>query len=184
MRVHYVVPPQPDPEFALSRFHVYLLPGAQPSTPERLGAAVQRSFSAADAGATDIAGAVASVEVGQLWGDFTYQVGVVYEDRCTHASALTTTSITTEPQQFQQVEGFCFLATAAYGASWVAQVQALRWFRDAYLLKNSPIGRDLVRFYYMYSPPLARVARRQAVLRGMVRVVLAPLTDLVRLGHG
>ena len=186
VRVHYVVPPQPDPEFTLSRVHVYLLPGAQPLTPERLGAAVQRSYSTADASTADAsaADAAGSVEVDQLWGDFTYQVGVVYEDRCTHTSALTTTSITTESQQFQQVEGFCFLATAAYGASWVAQVQALRWFRDAYLLNNSLIGRDLVRFYYMYSPPLARVVRRQAVLRGMVRVVLAPLTDLVRLGHG
>ncbi len=187
IRVHYTVPPQPDPEFALSRLHVYLLPGAQPLTPERLGAAVQRSYSAADASAADAstagAAGTASVEVDQLWGDFTYQVGVAYEDRCTHASALTTTSITTEPQQFQQVEGFCFLATAAYGASWVAQVQALRWFRDAYL-QASPIGRDLVRFYYTYSPPLARVVRHQAVLRGMVRVVLAPLTELARLGRG
>jgi hypothetical protein len=181
VRVRYTVPRPSDPEFELSRVHVYLLPGSQPLTNDRLGAAIQRTFGAADAGT---AGVSSSVEVDQLWGDFTYQVGVVYEDRCAHTSALVTTSITTEAQQFQQVEGFCFLATAAYGASWVSQVQALRYFRDAYLLKNSTIGRDLVRFYYSYSPPLARVVRRQAVLRGMVRVVLAPLTDLARLGAG
>ena len=71
------------------------------------------------------------------------------------------------------------LKTAAYGAAWVGQVQAMRWFRDAYL-KSSPIGRDVVRFYYTYSPPLARVVHHQPVLRGMARVVLQPFADLAR----
>ncbi len=176
VRVHYTVPAAQDRDFALSRLHVYLLPGDGPLTMDNLGAAVQRTYSAADAGAI---GAPASVEVDQLWGDFTYQLGVVYEDRCANTSALVSASVTTLPQKFQQVEGFCFLATAAYGASWVAQVQALRWLRDAYLA-GSPLGREFVRFYYTYSPPLADVVRHQPVLRGMVRVVLQPLAQVVR----
>jgi hypothetical protein len=176
VRVHYTVPAAQDRDFALARLHVYLLPGAKPLTMDNLGAAVQRTYSAADAGAI---GTAASVEVDQLWGDFTYQIGVVYEDRCANTSALASASVTTDPQQFQQVEGFCFLATAAYGAGWVAQVQALRWLRDAYL-ERSPLGREFVRFYYTYSPPLADVVRHQPVLRGMVRVVLQPLAQLVR----
>ncbi len=183
VRVHYTVPPQTDPAFALGRVQVYLLPGSQPLTDDRLGAAVLRSFGAVDAGTPGTPGTPHHVDVDQLWGNFTYQVGVAYQDRCANPSALVSASVTTPAQKFQQVEGFCFLATAAYGASWVAQVQALRWFRDAYL-EASPVGHDLVRFYYTYSPPLARVVRRQAVLRGMVRIVLAPLTDLARIGAG
>ena len=36
-------------------------------------------------------------------------------------------------------------------------------------------------FYYTYSPPLARVIHHQPLLRGMVRVVLQPVTDVARL---
>jgi hypothetical protein len=43
------------------------------------------------------------------------------------------------------------------------------------------MGQDLVRFYYTYSPPLARVIHHQPLLRGMVRVVLQPVTDVARL---
>jgi hypothetical protein len=174
-RVSFTVPKQSDPEFALTRLNIYLLPGTAPLTADNLGAAQQRSLGPADAGTP---GEPLSVEVDQLFGDFTYQVGVVYTDKCANPSALVTAPVTTPAQKFQQVEGFCFLATAAYGAAWVAQVQALRWFRDAYL-ERSALGRDVVRFSYTYSPPLARVVRRQPVLRGMVRTVVGPLADLV-----
>ncbi|MFY0541033.1 CFI-box-CTERM domain-containing protein [Nannocystis pusilla] len=81
----------------------------------------------------------------------------------------------------------CFVATAAWGAPWAAQVAALRSFRDAYL-KTTATGVDLVRFYYAYSPPLARVIQHEPLLRGLARVVLQPVADAAslatRASHG
>jgi hypothetical protein len=164
-------------DFDLGKVRVHVLPGDAPLTADNLAAAVDRSFPA------DVVpgpGERARVEVDQLWGNYSYQLGVTYQDRCANVSPVVAAAITTPPQKFQQVEGFCFLATAAFGANWAPQVQALRHLRDAYL-KTSPLGRDLVRFYYTYSPPLARVAAEQPLLRGMVRVVVAPVADLAGL---
>lgn len=177
VRVHYTLPTVTDPAARAAKLHVYMLPGEEPLTTANLGAAVERSFAAGELAAP---GAPGFVDVDQLWGNFTYQVGVAYADRCTSASTLVTAEVTTPAQEFQQVDGLCFVSTAAYGAAWLPQVQALRWFRDAYL-KTSPIGRDFVRFYYTFSPPIAGVIARQPVLRGMVRVVLQPVADLARL---
>ena len=174
VRVHYQIPSEQPSGFELTKLRVYLLTGEHALTQGNLSAAYERSFSAAEVARPGVPG---TVEVDQLWGNYTYQIGVTYQDKCANESGLVTAAITTEPQKFQQVEGFCFLATAAYGAAWVAQVQALRWFRDA-ILKTSPIGRDLVRFYYAYSPPLAGVIQHQPLLRGMVRVVVQPVADL------
>ena len=174
VRVTYTLPPQTDPDFMLSRVRVHLLNGEMPLTPERLASAQLPAFQVVE---TATPGAGGILEVDQLWGNFTYQVGVTYQDKCGNTSGLTSAAITTDAQEFQQVEGFCFLATAAYGGAWVGQVQALRWFRDAYL-KTSPVGRDLVRFYYTYSPPLARIVAHQPVLRGMVRIVVQPIADM------
>lgn len=177
VRLTFTIPQQSDPDFDLTRVKVYYITGDMDFTSELLGAAVERSFGADELGEP---GAPMSVEVDQLWGDYHYQFAVVYEDKCANGSALATAAITTEAQKFQQVEGACFVATAAYGAPWAAQVQALRGFRDAHL-KASPAGIDLVRFYYAYSPPLARVIQREPLLRGMARVVLQPVADAARL---
>lgn len=177
VRVHYTLPPQDDPDFTVAQLSVHLLTGEEPLTEDKLGAAQLARFTVVEPGG---AGEPAILEVDQLWGNYTYQIGVTYKDKCGNRSALVAAPVTTDAQKFQQVEGFCFIATAAYGAAWVSQVQALRWFRDAYL-KGSPIGRDLVRFYYSYSPPLARVVQHQPLLRGMVRVVVQPLADMARL---
>ncbi|MCY1010255.1 hypothetical protein OV079_32745 [Nannocystis pusilla] len=83
-----------------------------------------------------------TVTVRELWGDYTYQFGVVYTDGCAQRSALASLGFTTEPQRFQTVEGFCFLATAAYGASWTAQVAALRAFRDFFKRVGDGGGPD------------------------------------------
>jgi len=160
----------------LSRIRVYHINGDMPVDETTLGAALETSFNA------DIAtpGEPTTIEIDQLWGNYTYQFAIAYEDRCANRSELASASITTDAQEFQQVEGFCFLATAAYGAPWVAEVGALRTFRDAFL-KISPTGRDLVRFYYTYSPPLAQVIQREPVMRGMVRAVVQPIADVARM---
>jgi hypothetical protein len=180
VRVHYTIPAGQSPGFELARLNVYVLTGDMDLTPDRLGAAYERSFNAAE---LNPAGTPDAVEVDQLWGNYTYQIGVTYQDKCATESDLVTAEITTEPQKFQQVEGLCFLATAAYGAPWVTEVLALRWLRDAYL-NASPLGRDFVRFYYTYSPPLAAVVHHQPILRGMVRMVVQPVADLAGGLHG
>ena len=65
----------------------------------------------------------------------------------------------------------CFIATAAYGSSAAVEIDVLRSFRDAVLLK-SVSGRDYVAFYYAASPPLARCISEHEVLRTVVRELL------------
>jgi hypothetical protein len=84
-----------------------------------------------------------------------------------------------------QDEGGCFIATAAYGADWHAEVLALRDFRDRLLLTHAP-GRWLVARYYELSPPVADYIREHPVLKPLVRFVLAPavVASLFLLGGG
>jgi hypothetical protein len=67
----------------------------------------------------------------------------------------------------------CFVATAAFGVNWAAEVQALRDFRDAYLVTNRP-GRDFVRWYYRNGPVAADVIDRYPVTKPLVRALLTP----------
>lgn len=68
----------------------------------------------------------------------------------------------------------CFIATAAYGHYSAPQVQALREFRDRYLITNEP-GRAFVRWYYRYGPIGAEFIQAHPWLKPMVRVTLLPL---------
>jgi hypothetical protein len=70
--------------------------------------------------------------------------------------------------------GWCFIATAAYGSYMEPHVMALRQFRDSYLLTNK-LGAKFVEAYYKYSPPLADYIAKHDNLRSIVRVGLAPL---------
>jgi len=68
----------------------------------------------------------------------------------------------------------CFIATAAYGFYSAPQVQALRDFRDRYLLTNAP-GRAFVAWYYHYGPRGAHFINQHPWLKAPVRVALLPL---------
>ncbi|MCY0988120.1 hypothetical protein OV203_13360 [Nannocystis sp. ILAH1] len=173
VQVSFRLPPPADPTIALKEVQVFSIASSASLTEDLLGAAHQSSFAAAELNVTE---GLVTVEVGELWADYTYQFGVRYEDACTNRSPLVMAQITTEAQKFQTVDTFCFLATAAWGAPWAAQVAALRAFRDDYL-KTTPTGVDLIRFYYAHSPPLARVIAREPLLRGLARVVLQPVAD-------
>lgn len=67
----------------------------------------------------------------------------------------------------------CFIATAAYGYYSAPQVQALREFRDRYLMTTTP-GRAFVGWYYTYSPIAAQFINEHPGLKPAVRVALLP----------
>jgi hypothetical protein len=67
----------------------------------------------------------------------------------------------------------CFIATAAYGYYSAPQVQALREFRDRYLMTNAP-GRAFVRWYYQHGPAGAQFINDHPWLKPFVRTALMP----------
>lgn len=70
--------------------------------------------------------------------------------------------------------GGCFIATATYGTPMTSEIDVLRRLRDEYLLTN-PLGAVFVDAYYRSSPPIADAVGKSDVLRGTVRLVLAPV---------
>ena len=71
----------------------------------------------------------------------------------------------------------CFIATAAYADPSHPDVEILRQFRDRYLMK-SRLGRDFVRLYYRYSPPVAKFVAKYAFLRAVSRAALYPVVAI------
>lgn len=67
----------------------------------------------------------------------------------------------------------CFIATAAYGYYSAPQVQALRAFRDQYLMASAP-GRAFVDWYYRYGPIGAKFINAHTWLKPVVRTALMP----------
>jgi hypothetical protein len=77
-------------------------------------------------------------------------------------------------------QGFCFIATAAYGSYQSPFVMVLRDFRDRVLLP-SPAGARFVAWYYRSSPPLAAWISPRPWARFAVRLVLWPVIALAGL---
>ena len=74
-------------------------------------------------------------------------------------------------------QGFCFVATAAYGDYDSPMVRVLREFRDRELLTNG-IGRDFVDLYYRASPPAASFIAAHPTARFAARQALTPVVVL------
>jgi hypothetical protein len=74
----------------------------------------------------------------------------------------------------------CFIATAAYGSSLDPHVQALREFKNEYLVPHW-FGRKLIKVYYTLSPPIAKWVAKNEFLKSTVRIVLWPIVGLVHL---
>lgn len=65
----------------------------------------------------------------------------------------------------------CFIATAVYGDNSCYEVRSLRSFRDEKLQTNI-LGRCLVKFYYLVSPPIAAWLVGKPKLSSYIRVFL------------
>lgn len=181
VRVHFTVPQRELEAGAaeVSNVVLYYRQGLMPLTDANAGAAVQQIPPVEQCSGEIVPGEPAWCDVTELFGNYDYQIGIAYEDECGNVSGITAGQVRTPAQEFAQVEGFCFVATAAWGAPWADRVQALRWFRDRYLRTNA-IGAAFVAFYYASSPPLARAIEDEPLARAVARVVLAPLTDIAR----
>lgn len=70
-------------------------------------------------------------------------------------------------------KGACFIATAAYGYYSGPEVQALRAFRDRYLLTNGP-GSLFVQWYYRNGPAAAALLEAHPGFKPVVRAALLP----------
>ena len=72
----------------------------------------------------------------------------------------------------------CLIATAAFGSELAPQVQALREFRDGFIMKTFA-GRNFMTafnaFYYSWSPYVARAEYENPILRSLIRSSIYPL---------
>lgn len=176
VRVHFTVPDLGE-DTEIRNVRVFYRVGDMELTEENAGSAIQAMIDPDDCGAPLEPGVTTWCEVNELFANTNYQIGIRYEDRCANASEIAAGSITTPAQEFATVEGFCFVATAAWGAPWADKVQALRWFRDLYLRSNA-VGSAFVAFYYSYGPAAARAIAPSPYARAVAREVLRPLADL------
>lgn len=73
----------------------------------------------------------------------------------------------------------CFIATAAYGTPLAEEINVLRKFRDDNLQLSS-IGKRFIDFYYLISPPIAKLISSRSCLRKFVRYILNPLVTFLK----
>lgn len=90
-----------------------------------------------------------------------------------------TKTVTTTVAATQAVGGLkCLIATAAFGSEIAPQVQALREFRDGFILQTfagSEFMRVFNAFYYSWSPAVAEAERHNPALRDAVKMSIYPL---------
>jgi len=79
--------------------------------------------------------------------------------------------------------GGCFIATAAFGTSTSHEINVLRSFRDNFLARERA-GRKLIAFYYIVSPPIAKIIEKSSALKFVTRVVLNPIIKAVQKAIG
>ncbi len=107
---------------------------------------------------------------------YSYLVQACNDDGCSDSNQV---SAKTSGDSDDHVHINCFIATAVYRDAFHPDVQALRKFRDEYLMGN-PAGRASVRFYYRYSPPVADFVARHELLRIPLRAAFVPIAASAR----
>jgi len=82
-------------------------------------------------------------------------------------------------RECERKEG-CFIATAVMGSPLTSEISVLRAFRDKFMMKNA-YGRNLVRIYYVISPPIATLVSKNTLLKTLLkRWVVMPLVVTVK----
>ncbi|MFO0632438.1 MAG: CFI-box-CTERM domain-containing protein [Nannocystaceae bacterium] len=178
VRVHFAIPADATTE-QIRNVRLYYRSGTMALDESNVGAAIQATATLADCSGPFEPGVQMWCDVDELFGRYTYQIGLRYEDGCSNRSTLVAGMVETPAQKFQTVDGFCFIATAAWGGAWTDRVQALRYFRDLYL-RQTGFGTALVEFYYFNSPKLAGLIAERPWARALTRAVLSPVADLAR----
>ncbi len=92
------------------------------------------------------------------------------------------------PSSFKRLQMYkkyqtCFVATAAWGDPLAHEVVAFRLFRELYL-RNNPLGRRFIVFYYRHGGVVAGMIAGSRFRRSAVRGMLAPLLWGIRLLPG
>lgn len=81
----------------------------------------------------------------------------------------------------QSDESNCFIATECYNSPDCRQVRVLRKFRDEILL-STILGSMFIKYYYLYSPKIARYIRKKPKFKKLLRTyVLDLLVKLIQL---
>ncbi len=177
IRVHFSIPEDAGDE--LRNVRLFYRTGDVELSDANAGSAIQSVPSLGECSGPIEAGASGWCDLRELFGNYNYQVGLEYEDKCSNKSSLVADTAKTPTQEFQTVEGVCFIATAAYGGQWTGKVQALRYFRDLYMRKTG-FGYAMIEFYYANSPALARAIAPRPWARALTRAMLGPVADFAK----
>ena len=139
---------------------------------------------------SDVLGATAtSVRISGLKNNQSYLFTVVAVDL--YGNAKPSQTICAKPQPVEDLwrrylsengkqQGFCFIATAAWGSYQSPFVMVLRDFRDQLLLPTET-GAAFVAWYYRTSPPIADWIRPRPWARFAVRCALWPVITVAGL---
>lgn len=78
-------------------------------------------------------------------------------------------------------ESECFIATAVFGTPLDPKIDLLRDFRDQWIL-SKPFGQAVIYTYYEISPSIARIARRNDIVRNVLRkTIVQPALKLTQI---
>ena len=102
---------------------------------------------------------------------------------------LTITGTSTTPSRTHQATitlrvSECFIATATYGSELAPQVQFLKIFRDQQITHTFAGTNFMIAFnawYYSFSPSVAMYENTNPAARGIAKVVLMPLIEILQL---
>jgi len=123
---------------------------------------------------------------GGFWPDYVTQYPKVEREVHAVLRAFLTYPATWTPPTASSSSSRCFVATAAFGSSYYPQVEFLRDLRDR-VFPATPFGvrfmRVIDRFYYSFSPALARHLNQHEVARRLTRALLSPFVAWLRIAE-
>jgi hypothetical protein len=119
-------------------------------------------------------GAAVDADFGGLNPSTHYYVGVRAVDACNRAGPHAVAEVTTTRTNFTQLQGGCFVATAAWGSALAPEVAALRRARD-WLRPASSLFAAAADLYYRSGPAAADLLARSDMARAMARQLIGPV---------